>query len=132
MKYICKTSTKIMNKMINMMVNGYLKIDNAKDSFMPVVLEEISDNGNYKIISMAHYYEQNGDLLVDPEMMFIYYISQNVFVPYYFKQDGILSMEQDSIKFKDVEINSICPKMQADHTTFANQWIRNIKYQQNL
>lgn len=114
------------------MENGYTKIDNANSSFMPVSVEEILNNDKYMIVSVAHYYDQNGDLLCDPEMCFIYIKAVDSYMPSYFKQDGFLGREQESVLFEDGIIKGVRTKLQADHTSFANMWLRNIKNQQNL
>ena len=121
-----------MNKLVNRMVDGYLKFDNSEESFMAVVVEEVMDKGKFKIISVAHYYEQNGDLMVDPEMMFIYFKDKNIYISFYFKQDGILCTEQESIIIENNEITGIKTKLQAEHTAFANIWLQNIKIQQHI
>ena len=98
---------------------------------MPVSVEQIFENEKYRIFSVAHYYEQNGDLMADPEMCFINLKAVGSYLPSYFKQDGI-GLEQDSIVMENGEIKGYRAKMQADHTSFANMWLRNIKNQQNI
>ena len=132
MKTLNATSTATLNKMIKMMEENYIKIDNTNGSFMPVSVEIIFDNDKYMIVSLAHYYSQNGDLMSDPEMLFIHNKAMKVFFPSYYKQDGFLGSEQESVLFEGGEIKGYRAKMQADHTAFANMWLRNIKQQQNL
>jgi hypothetical protein len=49
--------------------NLYASIDNPP--FMRLVIEDIGDGPRgYQAISVAHYFEQNGDLCQDPEMAF--------------------------------------------------------------
>jgi hypothetical protein len=132
MKTLNATATATLNKMVSMMENGYIKIDNTDSFFMPVTVEEILNNDKYRIVSVAHYYEQNSDLLADPEMIFIYIKAMSSYMPSYFKQDGFLSQEQESVLMRESIIVGIRTKMQADHTIFANTWLRNIKQQQKL
>jgi len=132
MKTLNSTSTATLNKMVSMMEEGYIKIDNTDSSFMPVSVEVVFENDKYMIISVAHYYDQNGDLMADPEMCFIQLKGMGLFMPSYFKQDGFLGREQESVLFEDGIIKGIRTQMQADHTSFANMWLRNIKNQQNL
>ena len=131
MKTQNKKSTEILNKMISMKEYGYVKIDNTDSSFMPVSVEVIFENELYKQISLAHYYEQESDLLADPEMVIIYVKASGLFIPSYFKQDN-LGVEQESVIMNLGEIRGVRTKMQADHTSFANMWLKNIKHQQNL
>jgi len=132
MKTLNQTSTATLNKMVSMMENSYTKIDNANGSFMPVSVEVVFENDKYMIVSVAHYYDQNGDLMADPEMCFIQLKGMGLFMPSYFKQDGFLGREQESVLFEDGIIKGIRTKMQAEHTEFANMWLRNIKNQQKL
>jgi hypothetical protein len=132
MKTLNARATEILNKMVSMMEDGYAKINNSEEVFMPVVVEEIFNSDKFKIVSIAHYYEQNGDLAADPEMCFVYFKGQNIYAPSYFKQDGGLAIEQESILFENGEITGIRIKMQADHAAFANMWLKNIQQQQNL
>lgn len=46
---------------------GHRRIDNTNGVFMPVVVERIGSNR----FSVAHYYEQNGDLVPDPDLEFV-------------------------------------------------------------
>jgi len=131
MKKLNVTATATLNKMISLMVDGYIKIDRAGRSFMPVSAEIIFENYKYRIASVAHYYEQNGDLMADPEMCFIYIKADGAFLPSYFKQDNI-GIEQESILIEDGKIKGYRLKLQSDHTFFANKWIHNIKQEQNL
>ncbi len=43
------------------------KIDNRKGTYMPVVIEKVGP----RRYSVAHYYEQNGDLVPDPDLEFV-------------------------------------------------------------
>lgn len=132
MKALNATATATMNRMVAMMEDRYIKIDNTGGSFMPVSVEQIFENEKYSIFSVAHYYmEQNGDLMADPEMCFINLKAVGTYLPSYFKQAG-LCLEQESIVMENGEIKGYRAKMQADHTSFANMWLRNIKNQQNL
>ena len=131
MKALNKTATATLKKIVSKLENGYVKIDNTNGSFMPVSVEQIFENEKYKQISIAHYYEQNGDLMADPEMVFIYSKALDVFFPSYFMQAN-LGIKEDSIIMEHGEIKGYSAKLQTDHAAFANLWLRNIKHQQNL
>ena len=47
-------------------LGGHRKLDNASGTFMAVCVEKITE----RHYSIAHYFEQNGDLMADPEMTF--------------------------------------------------------------
>ena len=80
--------------------------------------------GYGEVISIAHYGEQSGDLMADPEMEFT--IIGGDYYPVSFRNDYLC--KHNSI-FED---NGINLPQQHDLTTFANQWMRNIAKQQNI
>lgn len=135
MKILNKQSTAILNKLFDLAKanKGNIKLDNSKGDFMPLVVEILEEVENRAKVSLAHYYEQNGDLMADPEMCFL--IKKDklgcMVVPYYYKQDN-LGIERESVRFENGECKGYYPKMQADQTQFANIWMKNIKCQQKI
>ncbi len=131
MKYLNKTAEAIFRKIIAM-ANGesYLKLDAG--GFMAAIFEKLNSytDGKLKgdVWSVAHYFEQNGDLCSDPEMTFL--VGDAMILPMSFTMNGTVlerneqsvTIEGDRVKYK--------PRMQKDHTAFANQWMVNIKNQQ--
>jgi len=112
---------------------SHIKIDNSEGVFMSLSFELLSDinfNGVVaKIYAMAHYYQQNGDLVPDPDMTFIQLVdTPDVIYPAsmtntFGYKEGIWN---DNGKWvMDV-------KEQADQTSFANMWLKNINEQQQL
>lgn len=115
----------------------HLRITNAP--MMPLVIEYLSVNistpiGIGKQYSLCHYYQQNGDLMQDPEMCFIVVDNRSEanrdidlvsIIPYMFQQasGGIY---QESIRFENSKIAEVNDKMQQDHKIFADFWLQNI------
>ncbi len=58
------------------------------EPYMDVVVEYIDQCNLGAMFSIAHYYEQNGDLMRDPEMCFIQG-GDGEYCPYYYRQDGL-------------------------------------------
>ena len=106
------------------------KIDNSDGTYMPVYLELIGRIDNYNFFSLAHYGQQNGDAMRDPEMIIALHKESLQFIPYYYRND-YMGMEQYSVRWTNEGI-LLNRRLQADHTTFANQWLRNIATQQHL
>lgn len=131
MKQLNLVSTKTMNKLVGMVNDGYIKIDNTDGAFMSVSVEIIFEDSKFRIISLAHYFLQNGDLMADPEMCFLFNKIQGVYFPFYYKQDT-MGVEEESVEMVDGEIKRLNLALQKEHTRFANMWLRNIKYQQSL
>ena len=118
----------------------HLKIENKP--FMPLTIEKIGNGietpyGKGELYSLCHYYEEYGDLMQDPEMCFVVVDNRDgdtlipellVILPYMFQQSGI-GLYQESITIKDSRLNQFNRRLQAEHTSFANQWLRNIRSQ---
>jgi len=99
------------------------------DPYMDVVVEHIDDCNMGPVFSIAHYYEQNGDLMRDPEMCFIKGGDGNYY-PYYYRMDG-LGIERECIRWDEKgNVQGIQKNEQGNQAVFAGTWMRNIKNQQ--
>jgi hypothetical protein len=69
-----KPASKSAAKFLDTLVAGLTepgqarKVDNTGGAFMPVHVECVGVTEHGLLFSVAHYYEQNGDLIPDPEM----------------------------------------------------------------
>ena len=111
-------------------MDGHRTIDNTKGTFMPVHIERVNECGLGSIFSVAHYYEQNGDLMRNPDMEFIK-DGDGEYYPISFWQ-GAPSIRDEAVRWREGEIVEVTPKVQAKLVTFANMWMKNIKDQQKL
>ena len=103
---------------------SHARISNSPE-YMPVVIEKTGILPGYgEIVSVAHYSLQNGDLMADPEMEFT--IVCGDYYPISFRNDYL---GRNDYVFGEDGINLT---LQADLTTFANQWMQNIAIQQNI
>ena len=94
----------------------YLKIDNAP--FMELVIEAVDESGPMGLpaLSVAHYGEQNGDLMRDPEMCFELGLYGGVhLIPFYWRNDYAGAEEWS----RNVVNEPICPPVSATHPTPA-------------
>ena len=101
MKTLDRRAAEIFRSMLALQTT---KIDNSDGTYMPVHIELIGRIDKYDFFSLAHYGQQNGDAMRDPEMLFALHNETRQFIP----------------------------RLQASHTTFANQWLRNIAAQQGI
>lgn len=145
MKAISKEASAILEAMISDLVElgDSKKIDNANGSYMPVHVERIGENRFGVMFSVAHYGEQCGDLMRDPEMIFLarhgYMIDnpkaqpdQLYFFPIYFRND-YMGIERFSVEFDEADsIIRYDRREQRDEAIFANTWMANIKEQQEI
>ena len=127
MKTLDKKASEILRGLLALQTT---KIDNSDGVYMPVHIEIIDRTENYNHISLAHYGRQNGDAMRDPEMIIALHKESQQFVPYYYRND-YMGMEQYSVRWTNEGI-LLNRRLQADHTTFANQWLRNIATQKHL
>jgi hypothetical protein len=125
MKPVNKESKQVIEKLVSMMKDGYLKLDNSGGVYMPVVVEQLSGNQ----VSFAHYGEQNGDLMADPEMIF--WKHKGEWFPVYYLNHWA-GAEIWSVQFQNDEPVKINKALQRDQADFANLWMMNIKEQQEL
>lgn len=102
--------------------------DRAPTAFMALHVECIATVKLGPIISIAHYWEQNGDLMRDPDMTFLL-VSGGVY-PISFRQDP--GIDEEAAWFDEQDKLLVRPKLQRDITAFANIFLRNLKEQQKL
>lgn len=108
------------------------KLDKAPD-LMPVYVEIIFPiSEDEEQISIAHYGEQCGDLMRDPEMIFFHDRKEGKAYPMEYRNDYGGTLE---VSIKD-DLNGR-PKMvnqarQKQHAAFADLWMKNIKKQQRI
>ena len=134
MKKVNKKATKVLDKMRSMMTGNHLKISN-NETFMPVVVEKVGSivvgKQNCELISVAHYGEQNGDLMRDPEVVFIRDEAGNYY-PESIIQDFI-GISRTVVTCDDagraVRFN---PRQQRDIAQFTGMWMENIRHQQGI
>lgn len=107
----------------------HVKIDNPP--FMPLVIEDICQKGprGFPTISVAHYGEQNGDAMRDPEMLFEAeeFGQEIILKPYYFRNDFV-GVEQYSMRCEEGQI-STNPRLRKEHQEFAQLWNTNLERQ---
>lgn len=142
MKTLNKTATNIFLALLRKMDGKqYLKIEN--ELFMPLSIEKIQGDvetglGKGTLNSLSQNYIQNGDLMCDPEMTFIIIIENRkydingselpIIIPATYRQDN-LGIYQKSITLYNETAKRYHPKLQEEHTEFANIWLSNIKDQ---
>lgn len=109
---------------------AHLRLNN--EPYMPLVIEKVGKD----FVSVAHYYEQNGDLVADPEVVF--YTGYGEWVPVEMTQPPMMIMgraiggTQRLVTFEDGKAVRYAPKQQASVASFCRTWAKNIREQQWL
>jgi hypothetical protein len=139
MKKLSIEATRIFCRLLKRMgKQTYIRLT-AKE-FLPLVLEQIGEVSTFygpgKLYSLAHYYEQEGDLMRDPEMVFIVVDNRKgttdydpmAIYPQLFRQDNIGAYEE-SVCLENDRATTFKPLWQKDQAIFASQWLKNIQQQ---
>lgn len=111
------------------------------EGYMPLSVECVLENiqaafGSAKLYSLCHYFEQNGDLMRDPEMCFLVVDNRKDYsqfgligiYPQMYRLDSI-GLDQESIRIENGKLIGCRESMQRDHAIFACSWLTNIKQQ---
>lgn len=116
-------------------------IDNAPGRYMALHVEHIGGNHYGELYSFAHYYEQNGDLMRDPDVVMLRSEpmpdgrclgTPGQFFPLSYRQDG-LGIDREYVVFShDGPGWSINRRWQADLASFCAGWARTLQDQQGL
>jgi hypothetical protein len=140
MKKINQQATKIFCQLLKKMnCKEYIKL--VSENFMPLSIEQIEGQintpwGVSKLYSVSHTYEQNGDLMRDPEMVFIVrdkrngekdYDNIHVY-PQMYQQDN-LGLYEESACIQNGQLTTFIKTWQHGHCSFANMWMKNIQQQ---
>ena len=105
-----------------------LKIENQP--YMSLVIEAMDESGpcGLPAISVAHYGEQNGDLMRDPEMCFELGLAGGAHLnPFYWRND-YMGVEQWS-RFITGTDYAFHRELFQQHVSFAKVWDRNLRSQ---
>ncbi len=103
-------------------------INLANPPYMKLVIEFIGYRKNEAVLSVAHYGEQNGDAMRDPEMVFWVDPTLKIWIPTYFRND-YAGVEQDAIVNEGERNQSVNTRLMKRFHTFAKEWDRNIREQ---
>jgi len=102
---------------------------------MSVHINKIMTICGYTIYSVSHWYLQEGDVMQDPEMLFWNDLNdKELFYAGLYRHDA-LGIYQESIYV--IHVNNLPEirfwwRMQAEHTRFANEWLKTIVEQQGI
>jgi hypothetical protein len=123
-----KTILEILKKAGGWHHGLYLRIENPP--FMALVIEATDESGpcGLPVLSIAHYGEQNGDLMRDPEMCFELGFAVGAHLtPFYFRND-CLGIEQFSRAIKG-DNYVFDHDLYDQHEKFAGLWDKNLSRQ---
>ncbi len=106
----------------------YLRIENPP--YIALVIEAIDESGPMGLpaLSVAHYGEQNGDLMCDPEMCFELGLAGGAHLdPFYWRNDYV-AIERSSRFITDGHY-AYHTEIHRQHEEFAELWDKNLQLQ---
>lgn len=123
-----KTVLDILHKAGGWRTNLYLKIENPP--YMELVIEAVDESGpcGLPAISVAHYGQQNGDAMRDPEMYFELGLSDGAHLnPFYWRNDyaGVEQWSRNIVRGQYVFLT----QLHREHEQFAKTWDSNLRHQ---
>ena len=139
MKALSKTAQKVFTAAIAKMGNTHhVKIDTKPGTYMALVVEAIGatrftgTDAKFRVYSFAHYGEQNGDAMRDPDVCMLQSPTTGELYPIAFRND-YAGVDQEALAYDDAgDIRGHRPKMQRDITAFCTLWAANLRDQQGL
>lgn len=99
----------------------YMKL--KAPGFMDLVVEKLCDDR----ISMSHYYEQNGDLMSDPDMEIMVDHGRELLIPATYQQDN-LCIYQEAYRGNQL----IDAYLAQELNEFLSEWLNNISNQGHI
>ncbi len=129
MRHLSKAARKTFERLTDGLTEpgDHRKVDNSGGVFMPVSVDVIDRTPLGPVVSIAHYFEQNGDLCCDPDMTFL--VAPAGVFPLTFQQAIPPVFTQAATIDADGKVRC-ATYSQRNITTFANTWLRNIQQQQ--
>ena len=101
-------------------------------SFMPLSIEDIGKSGDgNRLVSLCHYGEQNGDLMRDPDIVFMFHALPDGLAaePVSFRND-YMGLCQEVYRYDDDgKRTHVVPRLKRELQEFSITWFRNLHQQ---
>lgn len=124
---------------------GNKTIDNTEGAYMPLHVEILqteerqtaNSRWTHRLVSLAHYGELNGDLMKDPDMVFLWHEEPEAperawAVPVEYQND-YAAFYQQAVKYDpSLQLLGVRPKVCRELVDFSDLWMKNIKEQQGI
>lgn len=117
---------------LNQLLNGARAVRITVPGYMPLSVEEIGPSGDgHRVVSLCHYGEQNGDLMRDPDIVFLFHNLPDAMAaePVSFRND-YLGIVQDVYRYDETGRRThVVPSLNQELKDFAESWFANLKDQ---
>ena len=117
---------------LDQLLGGVHAVRITVSGYMPLSVEEIglSEDGQ-RLVSLCQYAEQNGDLMRDPDMVFLFHNVADgpAAEPVSYRND-YLGIVQEVYRYDEAGRRShVFPRLKRDLTEFAQSWFANLRDQ---
>jgi len=117
---------------LNQLLSGARAVRITVPGYMSLSVEEIgfSEDGHL-LVSLCHYGEQNGDLMRDPDMVFLFHnLPDGVAAEPVSFQNDYLGLSQEVYRYDEAGRRThVVPSLKQDLKEFARSWFANLKDQ---
>lgn len=117
---------------LDQLLDGHSAVRITVSGFMPLSVEEIGIDGEgHRLVSLCHYGEQNGDLMRDPDIVFLFQDtpSGSIAEPVSFRND-YLGLDQEVYRYDDTGTRThLDTTLTSQLREFAEIWFANLNEQ---
>jgi len=100
--------------------------------YLPLSVEEIGSSGDgYRLVSLCHYGEQNGDLMRDPDIVFLFHNVPDCMAaePVSYRND-YLGLSQEVYRYDEAGRRThLVPALKQELKEFARAWFATLRDQ---
>lgn len=119
-------------KHLDQLLGGVQAVRITVPGYLPLSVEEIGiSTEGHRLVSLCHYGEQNGDLMRDPDMVFMFHNFPDGMAaePVSYRND-YLGIVQEVYRYDEAGRRThVLPSLKQDLTEFAESWFANLKDQ---
>lgn len=119
-------------KLLDELLAGARAVRITVPEYLPLSVEEIGSSGDgHRLVSLCHYGEQNGDLMRDPDIVFLFHNLPDgaAAEPVSFRND-YLGIVQEVYQFDEAgRPTHVLSTLKQDLKEFAQSWFANLKDQ---
>jgi hypothetical protein len=117
---------------LDQLLGGVQAVRITVPGFMPLSIEQIGSSGDgHRLVSLCQYGEQNGDLMRDPDMVFLFHNvpDRAAAEPVSYRND-YLGIVQDVYRYDEVGRRThVLPSLKQDLQEFAHTWFATLRDQ---
>lgn len=125
---VCKLARAVLDELtVALDPGGSRKIDRGL-GFMAVHVERLHKTEIGPLFSVAHHYESQGDLVADPDVVFVW-LADGSWAPISFRDSLAYRV---AVTFHEGDGVEVDEKEQRDLVRFCNVWMTNVSEQQGL